>query len=131
MLDKKRKKKNNVQKIHFQNVWHVLFLFLLCYLDSHLSSCASRPFFKTKGGGHKESYGELSIFFSFVFPPFFFAEMERLSSFNARENHWPSLFLFSSSVSRLSKKSISERCTVVRSACCLGVSAHQSSQLFI
>lgn len=67
MLDKKRKKKNNVQKIHFQNVWHVLFLFLLCYLDSHLSSCASRPFFKTKGGGHKESYGELSIFFFLLF----------------------------------------------------------------
>lgn len=132
MLDKKRKKKNNVQKIHFQNVWHVLFLFLLCYLDSHLRSCASRPFFKTKGGGHKESYGELSIFFFFYF---------FLLSFSLRWSVCPLLmqeritglhfFLFSSSVSRLSKKSISERCTVVRSACCLGVSAHQSSQLFI
>lgn len=94
MLDKKRKKKNNVQKIHFQNVWHVLFLFLLCYLDSHLSSCASRPFFKTKGGDIKSLTVSFLFFFSFIFPPFFFAEMERLSSFNARENHWPSLFSF-------------------------------------
>lgn len=62
MLDKKRKK-NNVQKIHFQMFWHVL-LFLLCYWTAIL--VVVRPSL-LKEGGHKESYGELSIFFSFYF----------------------------------------------------------------
>lgn len=91
MRDKKIK--NNVQKIRFQ----MFGMFLLRYLDGHLSSCASCPF---KGGGLKESYGELSVlflfFFSFLFPlrwsvcPLFL--QERITGLH---------FSFSSSVSRL------------------------------
>lgn len=85
MLDKKRKKCTKKYIFKCLACSFVLFL-LLCYLDGHHSSCASCPL---KPGGLKESYGELSNFFLL-----FFAEMECLSSFLARENHWPSLFFF-------------------------------------
>lgn len=63
--------------------------FCFCYVIWTAILVVVRPAL-LKEGGLKESYGELSIFFSFLF----FAEMECLSSFLARENHWPSLFFF-------------------------------------
>lgn len=77
--------KNSVQKYIFKCL--ACFFVFVMVLDGHLSSCASCSL---NEGGTQESYGELSLFFFFVL----FAEMECLSSFLARENHWPSLFFF-------------------------------------
>lgn len=112
MLDKKRKKKKTMYKKYIFKMFG-MFFFCFCYVIWTAILVVVRPalFLKRKGGDIK-SLTVSFLFFFFYFSSFLFAEMERLSSFNARENHWPSLFLFSSSVSRLSKKSISERCTV-------------------
>lgn len=67
-----------------------MFLFVFCYLGGHLSNRWSSFSKKQKGGGVKV-LPWASVCFCF-----FFAEMECLSSFLARENHWPSLFFFSS-----------------------------------
>lgn len=99
--------------------------FCFCYVIWTAILVVVRPAL-LKEGGLKESYGELSIFFFFFFS--FFAKMECLSSFLARENHWPSLFFFFCFSTQTR--------ALVRGVLCsqhmlLGVSAHQSSQLFI
>jgi len=62
--------------------------FCFCYVVWTAILVVVRPAL-LKEGVPKESYGELSSFFSYLF-----TEMECLSSFLARENHWPSLFVF-------------------------------------
>lgn len=68
------------KKYIFRNVWHVFFV---CYLDSHLSSCVSCPV----TGGRTLRVLQWAFYF-------FLYRWDGVSSFLARENHWPSLFLF-------------------------------------
>lgn len=124
MLDKKRKKQKKQctkKKNTFSNVWHVLLF--LCYLDSHLSSCASCPF---KGGGTLRV-----LRWAFFLYFFFFSRWDGVSVlFSCKRESLAFTFLFSSSVSRLRQEHV-EGCTVCLQRMPLGASAHQSSQLLI
>lgn len=120
MLEKKEKNTMYKKKLHFQ----MFGVFLFCYLDGHLSCCASCPFLKK--GNLKRVLRRAFLFFFFFF-------LQRWSVclffFLARENHWPSLSFFFL-LFLYSDKGI------VKGVLCLqrmllGVSAHQSLQLFI
>lgn len=90
MLEKKEKNTMYKKKLHFQ----MFGVFLFCYLDGHLSCCASCPFFKK--GNLKRVLRRAFLFFFFFFLQrwsvcLFFFLQERITGL-----HFPfSFFCFS------------------------------------
>ena len=91
-----------------------MFFFCFCYVIWTAILVVVRPalFLKRKGGDIKSLTVSFLFFFSFIFPPFFSLRWSVCPLLMQERITGLHFFLFSSSVSRLSKRSISERCTV-------------------